>query len=169
MAQEAPPAEGATPDAPAPTADAPPQGEPKAFDAEYVKTLRGENAQWRIKAQQAEERAQELEDAQKSELEKAQTKAQREAERAAEAQAKLLRFEVAAEKQVPAEALDLLTGTTRDELEAKADKLLELVKSKAQAAQDFDGGAREPAPEPKTPEAAHNDFLLKVFGSPQQT
>jgi hypothetical protein len=112
MAQEAPPAEGATPDA-TPTVETPPKEEPKAFDAEYVKTLRGENAQWRIKAQQAEERAQELEDAQKSELEKAQTKAQREAERAAEAQAKLLRFEVAAEKQVPAEALDLLTGNTR--------------------------------------------------------
>lgn len=171
MAQEAPaPAEGEKPAAEAskPEAEQPQGDQPKTFDAEYVKTLRGENAQWRIKAQQADERAQELEDAQKSELEKAQTKASRLEQKAGEAEAKLLRFEVAAQKQVPADMLDLLAGSTREELEARADRLLELVKAKGSGTPEFDGGAREPAPEPKTPEQAHNDLLVAgLFGAPQ--
>lgn len=169
MAQEAPaPAEGEKPAAEAPKPEeAPSEEQPKTFDADYVKTLRGENAQWRIKAQQAEERAQELEDAQKSELEKAQTKAARLEQKAAEAESSLLRFEIAAEKKVPAEALDLLTGSTREELEAKADRLLELVKAKESGTPEFDGGAREPAPSPKTPEQEHNELAMALFGAPK--
>lgn len=167
MAQEAPaPAEGETPaaEAPKPEVEQPEGEQPKTFDADYVKTLRGENAQWRIKAQQAEERAQELEDAQKSELEKAQTKAQRLEQKATEAESRLLRFEVAAQKQIPAEALELLTGSSREELEARADKLLDLIKAKGPGAPEFDGGAREPAPEPKSPAQEHNDVILKLAG-----
>lgn len=101
-----------------------------------------------------------------SELDKAQGKLSKAEERAQQAEAKLLRFEVAAEKQVPSDALDLLTGNTREELEAKADKLLELVKSRTDTDKepDFDGGPREPAPDPKTPEAAHNEDVLKLLG-----
>lgn len=44
-----------------------------------------------------------------------------------EATAKLLRYEVATEKGVPSNALDLLVGSSREELEAAADKLLSLI------------------------------------------
>jgi transcriptional regulator len=111
-------------------------------------------------------RLDELEQANASEIEKAQAKATKAEQAKAEAEAKLTRYEVAAEKQIPAEAMDLLTGSTREELEAKADKLLELVKSRTDSNEepDFDGGAREPAPDPKTPEAAHNESVLALLG-----
>jgi len=86
-----------------------------------------------------------------------------------DAKAALLRYEVAAEKQVPADALDLLVGSTREELEAKADRLLSFVKTPEAAPPEFDGGPREPAPEPKTPEQAHNELAAALFGSTQNT
>jgi hypothetical protein len=46
---------------------------------------------------------------------------------ASEASVKLNRFEVASQKGVPNEAIELLTGSTREELEASADKLLSLI------------------------------------------
>jgi len=140
-----------------------PQGtEPKTFDAEYVRQLRAEAAKHRKEAQEAKARAQEYEDAQKSELEKAQTKAQKlEAEKQA-AEAKLLRFEVATEKNVPAKLVPLLTATTREELEAQAALILE--NAKTEPTPDFDGGAREPAPAPKSPDQAHNQLVTELFG-----
>lgn len=137
--------------------------EGKTFDAEYVKQLRSENAARRKREDELSERIQELEDRDKSEAEKAQSKLSRAEKRAAEAEAKLLRFEVAADKQVPPDAIDLLAGTTREELEAQADKILALAKQ-AQQAPEFDGGAREPAPEPDTPEESHRKTLATLFG-----
>lgn len=52
-------------------------------------------------------------------------------EAATQASTKLLRYEVASEKGVPSEAVDLLTGSSRDELEAAADKLLSLIASQS--------------------------------------
>lgn len=46
---------------------------------------------------------------------------------ASEASLKLTRYEIAAQKGVPSEAVELLTGSTREELEAAADKLLTLI------------------------------------------
>lgn len=69
----------------------------------------------------------EYEASQKTEHEKqAERLAQLEAE-AASATLKLTRYEVAAAKAVPSEAIDLLTGSTREELEASADKLNSLI------------------------------------------
>ena len=131
-----------------------------------IRKLRSEAASNRKAAQEAQAKVAEYESANQSELEKlsgrlAATEKQRD-----EARASLLRFEVAAEKQVPGDALELLTGTTREELEAKADKLLELVKSRTETekAPDFDGGVREPAPDPKAPEDAHNEAVLALLG-----
>ena len=171
MAQEAAaPAEGETPTAESNESGdenngKAPEAEPAKFDADYVKQLRAENAKWRIEAQQRQEKLEEYEESQKSELEKAQTKAQKLEQAKADAEAKLLRFEVAAEKQVPADALDLLTGNTREELEAKADKLLALVKNRTETDEtpDFDGGAREPA-EDTDPAKAHDNAVLKLLG-----
>jgi hypothetical protein len=63
----------------------------------------------------------------------------------------------------------LLKGTTREELEASADKILSLVKKPdtSDTKPDFDGGAREPAPDPETPEQAHNKEVLRPSRSSQ--
>lgn len=76
------------------------------------------------------------------------------------------RLRVALDKQLPVDLIDRLRGETQEELEADADKLLDLVKSRnePEPEPDFDGGAREPAPSPQTPEAAHNDSVLAALG-----
>jgi hypothetical protein len=63
----------------------------------------------------------------KSEQEKLADELARTKAEASEANAKLTRLEVAALKGIPAEALDLLSGSTREDLEAQADKLLSLI------------------------------------------
>ena len=111
-----------------------PPAKGETFDKAYVQSLRAEAARYRKEAHEAKAQVQEHEDRDKTELEKLTgkvTKAERERD---DAKANLLRFEVAAEKQVPADALDLLVGNTREELEARADRILELtVKSGATA------------------------------------
>lgn len=67
----------------------------------------------------------EIENASKSDLEKAQQRADEAERKAAETERRALRAEVAAEKGVP---VDLLTGSTKDEIEAAADRLLEFSK-----------------------------------------
>lgn len=146
--------------------------QPKTFDEDYVKTLRSEAAQRRSENQKLKERLDELEERDKSELEKLTGKVSKAEQAKADAEARLLRFEVAAEKQVPADALDLLNGNTREELEAKADRILQLVKSRndTDTKPDFDGGPRETAPEALTPEQEHNRAILKLAGlEPTQT
>lgn len=112
------------------------------------------------------EKLDEIESQNQSELEKLTGNLTKTEEAKKAAESKLLRFEVATEKKVPAEAVDFLSGSTREELEVSADKLLELVKSGSENKEepDFDGGAREPAPEPESPEQAHNKTLLTVLG-----
>lgn len=77
----------------------------------------------------AAKRLKEIEDANKSELDKArdgQTAAER---RATEAETKLLRMEVAIEKGLSPVQAKRLVGATREELEADADDLLESFKA----------------------------------------
>jgi ATPase subunit of ABC transporter with duplicated ATPase domains len=62
-----------------------------------------------------------IEEANKTEAEKAQARAEAAEKRAAELEAKALRAEVAAAKGVP---VALLTGSTQEELEAAADALI---------------------------------------------
>lgn len=66
-------------------------------------------------------KAQELEDANRSELEKATARAEAAERERDEATAQSLRAQVAADKGVPAASL---TGSTKEELEAKADELI---------------------------------------------
>ena len=162
MEQDSTPTEGETPEAAAEEGSTPTPTQGKTFDADYVRQLRSEAAANRKARQEAEAKIAEYENANKSELEKLAGKLTKAERDKAEAEARLLRYEVAAEKQVPADALDLLTGNTREELEARADKLLELVKNKAPAV-EFDGGTRDPAPEPKSPEEAHSDFVAALL------
>lgn len=165
MAEEATPPEGQEPTTPAPQDPADQGAEPKTFDADYVRQLRAEAAKHRREAQEARTKAEEYENRDKSEVEKAQGKVSKAERERDEALAKLLRFEVAAERQVPAKLVPLLTATTREELEAQAALILENAKP---ADPDFDGGTREPAPPAETPDLAHNKLLAGlILGSNQ--
>jgi hypothetical protein len=64
-----------------------------------------------------------------------ETQAELERERSAR-----LRYEIASEKQIPADALNLLEGSTREEIEAKADALLNLL--------DAQSSTKKPKPDP---------------------
>jgi hypothetical protein len=106
-------------------------------------------------------RADELEAANQSEIEKAQSKATKAESERDQAKAQLLRFEVAAEKSVPPKLVPLLTASSKEELESQADLILENAKPDNP---DFDGGPRDPAPEAKKPEDAHDDVALALLG-----
>ena len=92
---------------------------------------------WKAEARKWENRAKadheaaknwrEFEQSQKSDVEKMSDELARYKAEASEASAKLLKFEVASQKGIPAEALDLLNGSSREELESAADKLLSLI------------------------------------------
>ena len=175
MGQEPEPKADATKTDAEPTPDKPVEAKPEdtkspdTFPREYVEQLRSEAAAQRTARQEAEKKVEEFENANASELEKAQSKASKAEQKAATAEAALLKFTIAAEKEVPADAVALLQGDTREELEASADKLLTLVKNpNGNDKTDFDGGAREPAPERKTPEEAHNDLIPKMIGAAKQ-
>lgn len=145
-----------------PTETAP---EKKVPDEAYVKALRKEAADNRKALEAATTRLREIEDRDKSESEKLTQRAAESDRRAVEAEAKLLRVEIAAERKMPARAVALLHGTTREEIEASADELAALLKETEKATPGFDGGARrEQPPESKKPELAHNDWLLQALG-----
>lgn len=139
--------------------------ETKVFDESYVKELRAEAAKHRKAAQEAQAVLQEREDAEKSELEKAQSKLSRTEKELAEARTVILRNEVADKLEVPAKLRPLLTGSSEEELEAQANLILENAAKPVEP--QFDGGPRDPSPEPKSPDQAHNDLIAGLFGAKQ--
>ena len=60
-------------------------------------------------------------------------------------------------------AAAFLSGTTREEIELRAEELGSLLGDRRPAA-GFDGGARQLAPEKKSPEQEHNELLLRSMG-----
>ena len=119
------------------------RSEPKTFDAEYVKKLRDEAAKHRNEAKanaDAAKRLAEIEESQKSEADKVADRLNKAEQRAVAAEAALLRYEVAAEKDIPAKAIRLLQGSTREEIEASAKDVLELLGEA--------GKPRRPIPDP---------------------
>lgn len=115
--------------------------EPQTFDRKYVEGLRRENAAARKRAQDAEARAKEYEDRDKTEQQKLAEQAQAAGTRADEAETRLLRYEVAAEKNVPTKLAKFLSGSSKEELERSADELLAELGDQTRTS--FDGGARE--------------------------
>lgn len=105
---------------------------------------------WKAKAREQEKRAKdnaaaakklaEFEEASKSETQKLAERADAEFNRAQQAEAELLRYKVANEKSVPPNAMKFLTGTTREEIEASAKDVLELIGDA--------GKPRAPKPDP---------------------
>jgi hypothetical protein len=178
MTQEVTPAAGQEPAATPPENTDPPStdppaegdegkgGEGKTFSEDYVRELRSEAAKHRTRAQEAQSELQELQDRDASDVEKANRRAERAEGKLADMEARLLRHEIANEKQVPAEAVDLLTGTTREDLEAQADKIIALRgEAAAPKPPDFASGPRDPSEPPMSPEQAHREFLSKnLFG-----
>lgn len=102
----------------------------ETFDADYVKKLRQEAAKYRTEAKanaDAAKRLAEIEESKKSEADRAADALKAQTERAETAEAALLRYEVATDKGVPPKAMRLLSGATREEIEASADDVLELI------------------------------------------
>ena len=138
----------------------------KTYSESYVQQLRREAAETRNKLAEAEEKLQERDDADKTELQKALDRAAKaESERAA-LETFRDRVEVGAEHGLDAEvSAKFLTGATREEIELRAEELGKLLAERnAKPTAGFDGGARPRAPDPTTPEEAHNEFLLRAMG-----
>lgn len=140
-----------TTEAPTPNASETPAPDAKPTDTPVPDTgdkdWQAEAEKWKSFARKHEEQAKanadkakrldELEESQKSELQKAADRAAAAEARAAEVEVRATRAEIAAAKGVPAA---LLSGTTAEELEASADALLEF---RSQAPKpDFGGGDR---------------------------
>jgi hypothetical protein len=140
-------AEGLTPDGDDGNDDGTkPQG--RTYPEAYVRQLRREAATLRSRLGEVEEKLQEREDSDKSEHERLSDRAGAAEQRAQEAEARLLRFEIAAEHGLDTTAVQFLTGATREEIEHRAEELAKLLAEKpSHAAAGFDGGARQRAPE----------------------
>lgn len=107
--------------------------------------------------------------ASRNEREKLEAERDRFKSQAESAESTLLRVRVAAQKNLSPGLALRLQGSTEAEMIADADRLLEEFKS-TQPRTGFDGGAREPAPQEKSPEQAHTDLLLQMLGrSPDQS
>lgn len=115
-----------------------------------IKAQRESEAAAKKQAQELAAKLKEYEDRDKTEQQKlAEAKEQAEKDAAAATQ-ELMKYRVAAAKGLNPKLADLLTGSTQEEMEAKADLLLEHAKPPVDPS-TFDGGARGPAPEEKDP------------------
>lgn len=122
----------------------------ETFDADYVKKLRQEAAKYRTEAKanaDAAKKLAEIEESKKSEADRAADALKAQTQRAETAEAALLRYEVATDKGVPPKAMRLLSGATREEIEASADDVLELIGDA--------GKPRTPKPNPAQREGDH--------------
>jgi hypothetical protein len=108
-------------------------------DHPLVKTLEANKATIRELKAKAK-RLDEFEQASKSETQKLTEFAASETARADTAEQALLRYEVATEKGVPANAMKFLAGTTREEIESSAKDVLALIGDA--------GKPRPPRPDP---------------------
>lgn len=124
-----------------------PQGDPatEQLGDGGKKALQDERAQRKAAERQAAEfkkRLDALEQANLSEVEKAQKAAQDAQTQLAELTRLSLRNKVALEKGVPADLVDFLTGDTEDEIAAKADLLLKRISAPTTPKPDLSQGAR---------------------------
>lgn len=115
-----------------------PEKDPPANDPKPETDWKAEARKWEQRAKDNTEAAKklaDLEEANKTELQKAQDAAKAADERAAKAEQSALRASVASDKGVPAGSL---TGSTQEELEKSADELIA-----------WRDGAKKKAPPPK--------------------
>jgi len=165
--QEPQPGEGQEPETGAEQGTSEPQegSGGRHYSEPYVKQLRREAASSSTQLTELEARLREYEDRDKTELEKATQRVAESERRATEAELRLLRYEVATQHGLGMEAAAFLNGSTKEELELRAEELAKLLADKGRpATTGYDGGARQPVPEQKSPEEAHNDLLLRSLG-----
>ena len=116
------------------------------FDPEaawrLVQNLRGERDGLKTERDTLGSKVSEAERAQMTEIDRAKSDATTATERAEKAEAALARFEVAAEKGVPASAVPYLQGSTKEELAASADGLLAMLAPGGQAGGQAPSGGR---------------------------
>lgn len=111
-------------------APAEPQGTPEVEMQEDKTDWKAEARKWEARAKEnsgAAQKLTELENASKSELQRAIDRAAAAEAALATAQAESLRLSIAARHGISGDHLDLLTGSSEDELEAKAQKLSALI------------------------------------------
>lgn len=118
---------GKPPADPTPPPAAPPTDPPKEGGDDDLAALRKALNSERQLRSAAEKKAKTFEDAQKSELEKAQERAESAEKRAAELERSVLRAKVAAKHDLPAELADRLQGDDEAALEEDAKRLAVLV------------------------------------------
>lgn len=107
----------------------------------------------------AAEKLAQIEEANKTDLEKVTGERDTLKTAAESAAAENMRLRVALAKQLPAELIDRLRGSSKEELEADADELLKLVKPQGRTS--FDGGkGRENDAAP----TSMNDLLRRAVG-----
>jgi len=131
-----------------PVSDPAPTPDPVSSDSESA-DLAAEVAKWKAFSRKHEDSAKanadkakkfdEFEEASKTELQKAADRATAAESKVAEIEARAIRAEVAAAKGIPA---DLLSGSTKEELESSADALIAFKGTPAKP--DFGGGDRGP-------------------------
>ena len=137
----------------------------RSYSEAYVKQLRREASSYRTRLAELEERLQEHEDRGKTEQERLTERVTEAERRATDAETKLTRYEVAAASGLDMQAAAFLTGSTREEIELRAEELAKLLADKGRTPPaGFDGGARPPVPDQKSPEEAHNELLLRSLG-----
>lgn len=160
--------EGQEPDAG--SADAPQEGHGRTYDETYVRQIRREAHGLRSRLSEVEEQLKERTDADKSEQEKLVERATAAEQRAHDAETRLLRFEVAAERKLDPAAVQFLSGSTREEIEHRAEELAKLLADRdaSQPVVSFDGGARPIPVEKGTPEQEHNKLLMEALGRGQR-
>lgn len=153
-----------TPVPPAPVE--PPQGEPaaKPLGPNGEKALADERAQRKAAEKQAadfKKRLDALEQANLTEVEKAQKAAQEAQTALADATRQNLRNKVALEKGVPPDLVDFLSGDSEDEIAAKADVLLKRIGAPTNPKPDLSQGARGEASGSGTPADQFANFLRR--------
>lgn len=130
---EAPETPAATPEAPKPGST------PAEKPAEDTTDWKAEARKWEGLAKADKDAAAEWrkhQESQKTEDEKREQRERELEQRAIAAETKALRADVADTKKVPVEWREFLTGTTQQELEASADKILTLIAAKPGATPD---------------------------------
>lgn len=161
-----------------PTEPTEPEGEkPEEVPAGDKRAVLADLAKERDKRQELEKRlealeplakkAQEIEDAQKSEVQRATELASAAEERAVKAEAEALRYRIATQHGITEDDAKLwLTGVTEDDLTKQAERLAELQGKQQTPANQPDPGQGARPPKPKNPWDEGRKRALKQFGKP---
>lgn len=162
------PGEGGAPDGqdPAPVDDDAPDGsDGKTYSAEYVKKLRAEAAKARTTAREHAEAARklaEIEEANKTELQKAIERAETAEKALSSTATETLRLKVAAKHSISGEYLDLLHGSDEESLEANAAKLAPLIEGTKPKHVPRQGDA--PSSDKTNASADEREAVAQLFG-----